>query len=216
MPGTGLSQRSWPLPSCCWHLATAPQSAWGYGYRGTSGLGSQDPLLFWGSTLCMWAGLPRGQGGPRGWITCFLLRAGLKQRAWLPEAAGDWLSWRIYSLLSHIQCLSETWLSEAGLLTGSASILLEHHWVRQCMSASLAEGEARLPSHLGRESLLIQSHGWVPCFLGCSVFSLCMLKMLGLCPVFRSDVREQKWHSGPDGGWPGSHVGILDVHGRGP
>lgn len=60
MLGTGLSQSSWPLPSCCWHLAAAPQSAWSYCYRGASGLGSRDPLLLWGLTLCMWAGLASG------------------------------------------------------------------------------------------------------------------------------------------------------------
>lgn len=84
------------------------------------------------------------------------------------------------------------------------------------MFASLAEGETRLPSRFWVGVLGDSVTRLGPCFLGCSVFSLCMLKMLGLCLVFRRNVREQKWHSGPDGGWPGSHVGILAVHGCGP
>lgn len=54
------------------------------------------------------------------------------------------------------------------------------------MSASPAEGEASLLPASGWGSLLVWSRGWLRAFWA-ALFSLCVLEMLGLCPVFRRD-----------------------------
>lgn len=192
---------SWPLPSRCWHLAAAPQFTSSYCYRGAPGLGSQDPLLL---GAC-------GQGRPRGWITCFPLRPGLKRRAWLPAAAGDWLSRK-----SALFCLIFSVVLKLGFGSpGRPSVCSPRASLGEAVNVRLSRrGRGQPPPRLWVGVLAGPVTRLAPCFLGCSFLAL-RVGDAGSLPGVQERC-QQKWHSGPDGGWLGSHVGILAVHGDGP
>lgn len=200
MLGTGLSQTHDPyLPAGTWQQPSV----------------HLELLLQRGS----WPGVPRpsasvrvGRAGPEDGLPASL-RPGLKRRAWLPAAAGDWLSRKSVCLIFSVG-------PETGLRVswaGPASVL-KHHWgeavnvraflpQRERPASSPASGWGSL---LVRSRRLAPSAFWAALFLAwccwrcCWVFARCSGEMPAEV-AFSSD-----------DGWLGSHVGILAVHGDGP